>query len=416
MRKVLVLTALALSMLVPAAIPAAAENTIKLGLIAPLSGGAASIGEIAQRQLNFIAEAVNAKGGVNGEKVKIVNYDNKNDPQVSVVLAQKAVDEGVRILIHGVGSSVGAALEDFVTKYNERNPGEGVIYLNYAAIDPSLTNEKCSYWHFAFDANVDIKAEAITNFIKGRTSIKKVYLINQDYSFGHSVRDAVVRMLKEKRPDIEIVGDEFHPVVKIADFSPYIAKIKASGADSVVTSDWGQDIALLIRAAGDTGLKVDWYTFYAGGSGGPTALKQANLADRVFQLTEGVANIDYKPAMDTTRAYATRFNMEPVYYPRLFTAMDMLFKAIDEAKSDDPAKIAPKLEDMKYPSFSDGVESFMRKQDHQFFQPLYISGFGPLGPNEPFDEEHTGWGWKVVSQIPVKDTIVPTSCKMNRPM
>ena len=62
-------------------------------------------------------------------------------------------------------------------------------------------------------------------------------------------------MLKAKRPDIEIVGDELHPLLKITDFAPYIAKIKASGADTVITGNWGQDFALLLKAAADAGLQ-----------------------------------------------------------------------------------------------------------------------------------------------------------------
>ncbi|HEY1720626.1 MAG TPA: branched-chain amino acid ABC transporter substrate-binding protein [Magnetospirillaceae bacterium] len=415
MRKGLISTTLGLSMLTAVALPAAAEGTLKIAYIDPLSGGGASIGQLGLNQLKFIAEDVNAKGGVNGEKVEIVPYDNKLNPQVTLVQVQKAIDEGVRIIVQGNGSSVAAAVEDFVTKYNDRNPGKEVIYLNYAAIDPVLTNAKCSYWHFAWDASSDIKVEAVTNFLKGKKNIKKVYLIDQDYSFGHAVADAAVRMLKEKRPDIEIVGNEFHPLVKVTDFSPYVAKIKASGADTVITGNWGQDFALLIKAAADAGLKVDWYTFYAGGAGGPTAIKQANDADHVFQITEGFSNLGYKPAQDVVHAYADHYKSEPVYYPRVFTMAAMLFKAVEDTKSDNPVKIAHDLEGMKFKDFSAGEEGFMRKDDHQFYEPLYISSFGPLGSTEPFDEEHTGWGWRLAAQIPVKDTIVPTTCKMKRP-
>src|SRR3546814_4564200 len=111
------------------------------------------------------------------------------------------------------------------------------LYINYAAVDPPLTNEKCSYWHFRWDANTDIKLQALTSYMKTNKDIKKVYLINQDYSFGQGVRKVATEMIKAKRPDIQIVGDELHPVAKITDFSPYIAKIKASGADSVVTGN-----------------------------------------------------------------------------------------------------------------------------------------------------------------------------------
>ncbi len=166
---------------------AQAAETTKIAYIDPLSGGGASIGEIGLKHFQFLADKINAEGGLNGKKVEILGFDNKTNPQDALIQAQKAIDQGARILTQGNGSSVAAAISDFVAKYNERNPGKEVIYLNYAAVDPSLTNEKCNYWHFRWDANSDIKMEALTAFMKDR-NIKKIYLINQDYSFGHSVR------------------------------------------------------------------------------------------------------------------------------------------------------------------------------------------------------------------------------------
>src|ERR1700754_4139129 len=228
-----------------------AQDSIKFGYIDPLSGGGASVGEGGLKTFQFLADEVNAKGGILGHKVEILPLDNKTNPQESLIQAQKAVDAGIHYITQGNGSSVGAALEDFVTKNNSRNPGKEVLYFNYAAVDPSLTEEKCSYWHFRWDANSDIKMEALTNYMKTQPSIKKVYLINMDYSFGQSVRTEARKMLAANRPDIEIVGDELHPMLKVTDFSPYVAKIKASGADTVVTGNWGQDFALLLKAAAD---------------------------------------------------------------------------------------------------------------------------------------------------------------------
>lgn len=415
MRKSSVLAALALSMLGFAAMPAHSEDTLKIAYVDPLSGGGASIGQLGLNQLNFIAKRVNAKGGIDGKKLEIVPFDNQVNPQTSLVQVQKAIDQGIQIIVQGNGSSVAVAIEDFLRKYNDRNPDKHVIHLNYAAIDPILTNEKCSYWHFAWDASVPIKLEALTNYLKDKKDVKKVYLIDQDYSFGHSVAETAVKMLKEKRPDVKIVGNEFHPLVKVTDFSPYIAKIKASGADTVITANWGQDFALLVKAASDAGLKVDWYTFYAGGAGGPTAVKQADLADHVFQITEGINNIDYAPAREVIKDYIAAYPKEPVYFPRMFNLTGMLFKAIDEAKSSDPGDFAPKLEGMKFKTFSSGDEGFMRADDHQFFQPIYISTLEPVQGKDQFDEENTGWGWKQVAQVPTEDTVIPTTCKMKRP-
>ncbi|HEV8027408.1 MAG TPA: branched-chain amino acid ABC transporter substrate-binding protein [Stellaceae bacterium] len=394
------------------AAPAAADS-LRIAYVDPLSGGAASVGEDGLRHFRYIADQFNAKGGVLGMRVEIVPYDDKLNPQESLVQVQKAIDAGIRIITQGNGSSVAAAIEDFVAKYNDRNPGKEMIYLNYAAVDPALTNEKCSYWHFRWDANSDVKMEALTNYMQSRESIKKVYLINQDYSFGQAVRAEAVKMLKEKRPDLQIVGDELHPLQKVTDFAPYIAKIRASGADSVITGNWGQDFALLVKAAADAGLQVDWYTYYAAGVGGPTAIKQANLKDRVFEITEGVANDPYAPAQETEKAFRAKLNQSN-HYPRAFNQMEMLLKAIEQTKSTDPRKIAQALEGMKL-AVLNGGEGFMRSDDHQFFQPMYVAVFGPRNPVQPFDEESTDWGWKTVARIDTENTMVPSSCQMAHP-
>jgi branched-chain amino acid transport system substrate-binding protein len=395
------------------AAPVKAQETFKIAFIDPLSGGGASTGEAGLKTYQFIADQLNAKGGALGKRIEIVGYDNKLNPQESLIQAQKAIEGGARIITQGNGSAVAAALTDFVAKYNDRNPGKEVLYLNYAAVDPVLTNEKCNYWHFRWDANSDIKMEALTNYMKPRASIKKVYLINQDYSFGQAVRVAARKMLAAKRPDIQIVGDELHPLQKITDFAPYVAKIKASGADSIITGNWAQDMALLLKAAADAGLQVDWYTYYAGSIGGPIGIKQTGLNHRVFEVAEGSPNIPYAPAQEFEKALRGKYDIG-LLYPRAVNEMRMLVAAVAEAKSTEPGKIAAKLEGMKLEVFSGG-EGFMRADDHQFFQPMYIRSFGERTANEPFDEEKTGWGWRVVAKVDTGDTILPTVCKMNRP-
>jgi branched-chain amino acid transport system substrate-binding protein len=412
MRKSIITAAMALPLLVSAA---HAQDSLKIGYIDPLSGGGASVGEGGLKTFQYLADELNAKGGILGHKVEIVPMDNKTNPQESLVQAQKAVDAGIHYITQGNGSSVAAALEDFVTKNNSRNPGKEVLFFNYAAVDPSLTNEKCSFWHFRWDANSDIKMEALTSYMKGEKSIKKVYLINQDYSFGQSVRTGARKMLGEKRPDVEIVGDELHPLLKVTDFSPYVAKIKASGADSVVTGNWGQDFALLLKAAADAGLKVNWYTYYAGGAGGPIAVKQTGLDHQVFQITEGIPNSGNKAAMDFEKDFRAKENMS-LWYPRAVNQMRMFKAAAEKAESIDPVKVAAALEGMKF-DVLDGGEGFMRKEDHQFFQPIYISSFGSLTDKakDTFDEEGTGWGWHLVSRIDTAQTMLPTTCNMKRP-
>lgn len=390
-----------------------ADGTLKIGYIDPLSGGGASVGEGGLKHFQWLADMVNAKGGVLGKKVEIIPLDNKTNPQESLVQAQKAIDQGAKFITQGNGSSVAAALTDFTVKNNDRNPDKQILYLNYAAVDPILTNDKCNYWHFRWDANSDIKMQALTTFMKDRPNVKKVYLINQDYSFGQSVRTQARAMLKEKRPDVQVVGDELHPLLKVTDFAPYIAKIKASGADTVITGNWGQDMALLLKAAADAGLNVDWYTYYAGGAGGPTAIKQTGLSHKVFAIVEGIPNAAPPEAQKLEEEFRAKYGLT-IWYPRAVNEVRMLVAAIEAAKSDDPKAVAAKLEGMKFTTF-DGGEGYMRKDDHQFFQDMVIASFGPLDPGAKFDEEKTGWGWKSAGVIKAKDTELPTTCKMDRP-
>jgi branched-chain amino acid transport system substrate-binding protein len=387
-----------------------AAADVKIAFIDPLSGGGASTGILAQKTHQFYIDAINAAGGINGEKIELLSYDNKVNPQESLIQLKKALDEGARYLVQGNGSAVALALTDAVQKYNERNPGKEVLYLNYAAIDPALTNDKCSFWHFRFDADADMKMAAMTSAIASDKKTQKVYLINQDYSFGKAVAAAAQKMLAEKRPDIKIVGDELHPLQKVQDFSPYVAKIKASGADTVITGNWGNDMVLLIKAGRDAGLKVNWDTYYGGTPGTVSAVREAGV-DTLKQVSEWHKNA--QPELDSTvAAFDKRFpGAENEYaYWRAKTMWEMFAAAAKKAQSNDPAKVARALEGMKMSTPLGDVE--MRADNHQLLQPLYVS---TLEKGQKYDAEGTGLGWRTDTKVDGKATALPTTCKMERP-
>src|SRR6476659_5414668 len=308
----------------------AASAQIRIAYIDPLSGLMAATGEHGLRELEFAAEGINAKGGVLGQKIEIVTFDNKLSPAESQNALKAAIDQGIRYITQGNGSSVAGALIDAINKHNERNPDKTVVFLNYAAVDPDFTNDKCSFWHFRFDANSDMKMEALTSYIKGDQKVRKVYLLNQDYQFGHQVARAAKEMVAAKRPDVQIVGEELHPLAKVKDFSPYVSKIQASGADSIITGNWGSDLQLLVKAAKDANLKADFFTYYAGVVGTPPALGDAGI-DRVkvvsYWNTNAVAP-SYRPYIDafkkkygaTTDPYTGSMRMLITYLANAMTA------------------------------------------------------------------------------------------------
>jgi branched-chain amino acid transport system substrate-binding protein len=388
----------------------AAADTFKIGYIDPLSGGAASAGLNAQKHILFFADKINAAGGLNGEKIEVLSYDNKVNPQESLIMLKKATDEGARIIMQGNGSAVAHAITDAVLKYNERNPGKEVLFFNYAAIDPPLTNEKCNFWHFRFDADVNMKMAAFGDFIAKNKDIHKVYLINQDYSFGKSVAAAAHKMLAEKRPDVQVVGDELHPLQKVQDFSPYVAKIKASGADTVITGNWSNDMLLLFKAGKDAGLKVNWFTYYGGGLGSVPAIGKDGVG-YLKQVTEHHNNVLPELLPDEV-AFQKKYTdkSDEMYYWRIRNMFALLDAAAKKAKSNDPVKIAKAMEGMKLDTPLGPME--MRADNHQLLQPLFVS---TLSDKAKFDVEKSGLGFITDEKIDAARTAYPTTCQMTRP-
>ncbi|QJR13362.1 branched-chain amino acid ABC transporter substrate-binding protein [Usitatibacter palustris] len=393
-----------------------AAAQVRVAYIDPLSGFMGATGERGLKELEFAAELINAKGGVLGQKIEILPMDNKLSAQESLILLKSAIDKGARYIAQGNGSSVAAALIDAVNKHNERNPGKEVVFLNYAAVDPEFTNDKCSFWHFRFDANSDMKLEALTTYMKGQSKIKKVYLFNQDYSFGHQVAKSARAMLNAKRPDVQIVGDELHPLARVKDFAPYIAKIIASGADSVVTGNWGSDLALLVKAAKDAGLKADFYTFYAGVIGTPPALGDAGV-ERVKVVSIWNANAASPAAQAMFDAYKKKHNaLDDPYSQSARYSIEMLAKAMTAAKSTEPVKVARALENLKHEG--PWGEVTMRDSDHQLIQPIFVGTFvkaDPPGKYKYTADGVTGFAFREEAKFPAAATAPATTCKMRRP-
>ena len=397
----------------------ALAQTIKVAYIDPLSGPFANVGEQGLAEFRFAIDRINASGILGKQKLEVVPFDNKVSPQESLNQLKRVIDEGIRYITQGNSSAVAGALLEAVNRHNERNPGKEIVYLNYAAVDPAYTNEKCSFWHFRFDANSDMKMESLTTYMATQKNIKKVYLLNQDYSFGHAVKKAAREMLARKRPDVQIVGDDLHPLGQVKDFAPYVAKIKQSGADSVITGNWGNDMSLLVKAGKDAGLDVAWYTYYAGGLGTPTAMGEA-AAGKVKIIAEYHSNVANNKAAKWDADYrkqAPKGNPD-FYFLRGKIMWEMFAKAIAQAKSAEPKAVALALEGMKYEGDLGEVE--MRKSDHQLIQPLYVltlvKSAAKGGPKEAkIDMENSGLAPVTDARMEAFTSAVATSCQMKRP-
>jgi len=394
------------------ALPGFAADPVRIAFIDPLSGPFAAVGTSGLRQFQFVADEINKAGGVlGGRKLEVIGYDNKVSPAESLIQLKRVIGDNIQFVVQGNSSGVANALIDAVAKNNEREPDHRVLYLNYSAVDPSLTNEKCSYWHFRFDANADMKMNALTDVIAANNNMKAIYIIGQDYSFGKAVAEAAVRDLGSKRPDIKIVGNELHPIGKVKDFSPYIAKIKASGAQAVITGNWGADMLGLAKAAEDAGLEIPFYTYYAAGNGITKAIGAGGVG-KVRLVGEGAANPPMTAAWaDLNKRYKAKWPDEDWTQPRTANTLHMLANAINKAGSTDPAKVAAALEGMTYKTYW-GDTVTMRASDHQLQMPVRI--FVHTNKNIEFDLDNSGYGLLTESTVTAEKASTPTTCKMQR--
>ena len=384
-------------------------ETVKIAWLDPLSGLMAAVGTNQLKTTQFFAEEFNRKN-LSGVKFEIIAIDNKLSPQETTSALRSAQDQGARYVLQGNGSGPALAIIDAIEKNNARNPGKEMLYMNYAAVDPDLTNSKCSYWHFRLDADTSMKMEALTTFMKDRPEIKKVYILGQNYAHGVQVSKYAKEDLKAKRPDIQIVGDDLHPLAQVRDFSPYIAKIKQSGADTVITGNWGSDLSLLLKAANDAGLDVRFLTYYAYGAGAPTAMGSASDG-KVYAIGYGHYNMggEIQKSID---GYKKKMN-DDLTQASIYHAFALLDNAFAQTKSTDPVKVAVALEGMKIKSFNGEVE--MRKADHQLQQGLFITRWEKKSAKYPYDGENTGYTLAPVKYFEPYVASTPTSCQMKRP-
>ncbi len=402
---------------------------VKLAMIEGLSGPTGNAGEAVYRNLVWAVERVNARGGVKGpgattRPLLLERYDSKGQTEEALSALRSAIDSGARFILQGNSSAVAAALIDAINKHNEREPDKRVLLLNYAAVDPSLTNEKCSFWHFRFDAHADMRMAALMETLREDRALKSVYLIGQDYSFGQSVLREARRQLTLQRPDIQIAAEELHPMARVKDFLPYATKIKASGAGAVITGNWGNDLTLLIKAAKDVGFDGKFYTFYGNALGAPAAIGEAGIG-KVVAVADWMPNVRTTGSESFYKAFRQRYpqNADDYVHMRMQLMVEALVQALEAAGSQSPKDaavamdmiaIAAQLERAKVTLY--GQSGAMRTSDHQFQQSLVVGLMDRQGSaGVPFDVEGSGYGFRIVKSITATAAEMPTSCVMRRP-
>ncbi len=396
---------------------------LRMALIEGLSGPFANAGEAVFRNLLWATERINERAGVkvgsNQRRLEIVRFDSEGNTEKALSLLRSAIDQGIGFIAQGNSSAAAAALIEALDKHNQREPQRRALLLNYSAVDPTLTNERCSPWHFRFDAHADMRLAALVEVLRADASLKKVYLIGQDYSFGQHVLKQARAMLAAKRPDIEIVGDELHPLGRIKDFLPYAAKIQASGAQAVLTGNWGNDLTLLVKAmreVREVGAGIKFYTFYGNALGAPAAIGEAGVG-AVFAVAEWHPNVGGAASDAFYAGFRKRF-AEPrddYVHLRMQALVEMLAAAVERAGSAEVSAVSRALSGARFDAKHLGGfhNATMRASDHQLQQPLVVSVMDRVGASGvKHDVEGSGFGFRTVRRFEASEVEMPTMCKM----
>lgn len=393
---------------------------VKLALIEGLSGPFGNTGEVVYRNLLLAIERINQRGGVRLKSgvhaLQLLRYDSKGQAEEALSMLGAALQDGATVVLQGNSSAVASVLIDGLQKHNERQPQQAALLLNYAAVDPALTNERCSFWHFRFDAHADMRMTALMSVMKTDKALQRVYLIGQDYSFGQGVLREARRQLAQVRPDVEIVGEELHPMGRVKDFLPYMQKIKASGAQAVITGNFGNDLSLLIKAAKDAGFTGKFYTFYGNALGAPAAIGEAGVG-QVVAVADWMPNVSGAESLKFYQGFKQRYPNPADDYAhlRMHILVEALAQALEQAGTAEAVPVALALENIKLQRFGQTVA--MRAADHQLQQPLVVGVMDRQGqPGVKFDVEGSGYGFRIIQSLTAAQVQMSTVCQMKRPL
>jgi branched-chain amino acid transport system substrate-binding protein len=324
--------------------------------------------------------------------------DSKGQVEEALAMFRRASDAGIPASCRATARQ--SPLPDRRRqRHNEREPA-AMLFLNYSLMVPLRCPRR--------------DAHGCAGRGDGASASIRRYLQTRITAVGG--RGQCRAMLADRAPSVEIVGDELHPVGRVRDFAPYVAKIRASGADTVVTGNWGNDLTLLVRAAREARLAVNFYTFYANGLGAPTAIGEAGVG-RVRAVAEWHPNAPPAAMESVYETFRQRFPeaRDDYFQARTVVMVEMLARAIELAGGTDALAVARALSGMSHgPGHGNPLGPVtMRGADHQLIGPLVVSVMQRKGsPGVRFDVEGSGYGFLSETRVTPAQSERATSCRM----
>ncbi|MVT66099.1 ABC transporter substrate-binding protein [Bradyrhizobium pachyrhizi] len=397
------------------AVPAIAQArpALKIASVETLSGPGSTVNRLWSLGLKYCIDKLNADGGWNGQKIVYAEYDTEGTTGGASQKTQAAIADGAHIIAHGGSSNIGGQITEDVRKWNLRNPTAKVLFFGLGIEALELTGAKCHFHFFRFATNADIRIRALVAGMKAENALgQKVFSINQNYSWGQDIQAAIEQSATEN--GFTVVDKVLHDVNKIQDFSPYVARIAASRADTVFTGNWGNDLSLLLKAVQAAGLKVKFATTFLDLPGALSSAGSAALGYFHAELWNPQAFgafgqelwTDYKAKMGTVPSTSEAKSILCLLF------LQQALKSIPEVSKIDVDEIAKALEKTSYKAPTGDVT--IRPADHQIAWPIVVSKV-EQGPKFPYDG--TDMGFVPVKVIAGSEALNPVqaSCKLQRP-
>ena len=366
---------LLMALLIPS--PGNSAEPIAMLALDPLSGVMKDIGDRYQLGIRFAVEEINAAGGLLGRPIKMFYDDSQLKPDVAArKVSRYASEEKVKFIMTGTGTHVAKAMAQVAEK-------EKIIMVNYGAAGDELTGKDFSPYHFRAALSTGQQSGALAAYFAG-TAYKKYYLLCQDYAFGHDVAEAFKKAMKKFKPDWQLAGEDYHPV-GTKDMGPYVSKIISSGAEVLITGNWGADLLVLLKQGAALGLKAKVGSYYLTDTNALPAIGDAavgNITVEVYMLTEDTPQ---------NKAFVDRWTkrkLDPNHpYPawligKSYQAFMFMVEAIKQAKSTDADAIIKAWEGMSYDALVGRM--MMRACDHQVVTPISVAEVIPSGPYYKF--------------------------------
>ena len=392
----------------------AAAAPVKIGVLETLSGPQASSGQAYRAAVRYAVDQINAAGGWNNEPVQLIEYDNQGGPAGAADKLKAAAADGVHLIVQGASSAIGGQITEDVRKHNLRNPGKEMIYINVGAEALELTGEKCNFHHFRFSGDAQIRTKALVNAMKQANALgTRVYAINQNYSWGQDMERAIAD--NAAAGGYQVVEKTLHDVNKVQDFAPYVAKISAAKADSVLTGNWSNDLLLLMKASKSAGLKVRFGTVFLdqpGNLANAGDLAVGHFVAHTFNAEAGGAEGErFVDAYKAKTGHVPAF-IEPQTVFGMAMVADALKRTPPEGGALNVNALARALETARIRTPMGDMS--MRAADHQAQLPMVVS---TVAKDARFKVDDTDMGFKVVKRFTAEEASIPAqaSCAMKRP-